>query len=356
MDANGSWLCPTERDRERLLDMSARVRRARTVSSVAAGSALLICVPWFGPWPLVLLLLVGANLATIEGRLERARKPEYIAATSMLFIQIVIGVGVVLTGGPESSTIAWVVIPTAIAAARFGRHVVIALSATAVAIMVGTTVAVDPSGFADNPAPLITALALLVSIVVIVSTLMNAELQHREEAVIDPLTGLLNRKALASRFQELELQACQSEASVCVIASDLDSFKQVNDQHGHARGDEVLREVTRAMRDCQRTFELMYRVGGEEFLTVLPGIDLPEGVAVAERLRRAVAACRPAGLKVTISAGVAAASGAEVSYESLVGAADRALYEAKNSGRDTVRADGHEDIAPMLEAVGVVVA
>jgi diguanylate cyclase (GGDEF)-like protein len=356
MDANGSWLCPTERERERLLDMSARVRRARTISSVAAGTAALLCIPWYGPWLLVLLALVGANLAIIERRLARSKRPEYIAAASMLFIQLVIGVGVVMTGGPDSYVIGWVVIPTAIAAARFGRRVVAVFAATAAAIMVATTAGADPAGFADNPAPLIASLALLVAIVVITSALMHAELQHREDAIIDPLTGALNRKALGARFQEIEQQARQSEASVCVIAVDLDHFKQVNDVHGHARGDDVLRDVTYEMRKQLRTFELMYRLGGEEFLIVLPGIDLPEGVAVAERLRAAVVRCKPGGLDVTVSLGVAAASGADVDCQALLRAADRALYSAKDAGRNAVRADGHDDLAPILEAVGVVVA
>jgi diguanylate cyclase (GGDEF)-like protein len=204
--------------------------------------------------------------------------------------------------------------------------------------------------------PVFATLGLLVSIVAVTMALMNAELQHREDAVLDPLTGLLNRKALDSRFQELELQARQSEASVCVIAADLDHFKSVNDAHGHRRGDDVLRDVTYEMRKRLRTFELMYRVGGEEFLVVLPGVDLPEGVAVAERLRLAVAERKPGGLDVTISLGVAAACGAEVTYDGLLAAADRALYDAKDAGRNAVRADGHDDLAPLLEALGVVVA
>jgi diguanylate cyclase (GGDEF)-like protein len=100
----------------------------------------------------------------------------------------------------------------------------------------------------------------------------------------------------------------------------------------------------------------MYRVGGEEFLVVLPGVDLPEGVAVAERLRQAVTDAKPAGLSITVSLGVAAASGAEVSQDALLDAADRALYEAKDAGRNVVRADGHDDLAPLLDALGVVVA
>ena len=356
MEANGTWLCPTERDRERLVDMSARVKKARTVSAGALAIALAASTPWVGYWPLVLLVLVGANLAIIEGRLATARRPEYVAAASMFFLQAVIGAGIAMTGGPDSPMVAWIVVPTAVVSARFRRHVVFAFAASAVIVASLVTIGLDPRGFTDNPVPLIATLGLLVSLVAVTLALMNAEIQHRHEAVLDPLTGLLNRKALDSRFNELEGQARQSQASVCVIAADLDNFKKVNDVHGHARGDDVLRDVTREMRNRLRTFELMYRVGGEEFLLVLPGVDLPEGVAVAERLRQGVEECKPAGLDQTISMGVAAACGSEVGYESLLAAADRALYAAKDAGRNTVRADGHDDLAPMLDALDVVVA
>ena len=356
MERGGTWLCPTEADRERLVDMSARVRTARTITAASMGLALIVATPWIGPWPLVLLILVGANLAIIEARLVTAKRPEYVAAASMVFIQGVIGAGIALTGGVESPMVAWLVAPTAIVAARFRRHVVFTFTAGAVAMTLLSMVAADPAAFADNPVPVFATLALLAAIVAITLALMSAEIQHREDAVLDPLTGLLNRKALDSRFKELEQQARQSEASVCVIAVDLDHFKAINDAHGHPCGDEVLRDVTYEMRKCLRSFELMYRIGGDEFLIVLPGADVPEGVGVAERLRQAVAARKPVDLDVTVSVGVGAACGAEVSYDGLVAAADRALYEAKESGRNRVRADGHEDLAPMLEALGVPVA
>jgi diguanylate cyclase (GGDEF)-like protein len=355
MEGNGTWFCPTERDRERLVDMSARVKKARTISAAALGAAAVASAPWTGWGPLALLVLVGANLAMIERRLAVAKRPEYVAAASMFFLQCVIAGGVGLTGGPTSPLISWIVVPTAVVAARFRRHVVIAFAVSAVVVAVVPVVALDPAAFLDNPVPVFATLGLLISIVAVTMALMNAEIQHREDAVLDPLTGLLNRKALDSRFQELEQQARQSEASVCVIALDLDNFKKVNDAHGHPRGDDVLRDVTYEMRKRLRTFELMYRIGGEEFLIVLPGVDLPEGVAVAERLRQAVEDTKPAGLDVTISLGVAAACGSEVTHEGLLGAADRALYEAKDAGRNIVRADGHDDLAPLLEALGVVV-
>lgn len=356
MQTGGTWLCPTEADRERLIDMSARVKRARTITAASMGLALLASTPWIGYAPLVLLVLVGVNLAIVEGRLATARRPEYVAAASMTFLTGVIGAGIAMTGGLESPMVAWLVAPTAVVAARFRKHVVVAFAGGAVAIALLVMVLPDPAAFADKPQALFAVLALLASIVATTMALMQAEVQHREDAVLDPLTGLLNRKALDLRFQELELQARQSEASVCVIALDLDRFKAINDEHGHPRGDEVLRDVTYEMRKRLRTFELMYRLGGDEFLIVLPGVDLAEGVEVAERLRQAVIECRPANLDVSISVGVAAACGAAVSYEGLVSAADRALYEAKDAGRNLVRADGQHDLAPLLAPLDVVVA
>ncbi len=355
MDRGGTWLCPTEADRERLVDMSARVRKARTITAAAMGTALVISAPWIGYGPLALLALAGANLAIVERRLASAKRPEYVAAATMIFLQVLIGAAIAITGGIESPLAAWLVAPTAVVAARFRRHVVFAFASIAVVVALLVMVVPDPAAFVDQPQAFFVLLALLASIVAITMALMQAEVQHREDAALDPLTGLLNRKALDARFKELEQQARLSEASVCVLAVDLDGFKAINDEHGHPRGDRVLRDVTYEMRKRLRTFELLYRIGGDEFLVVLPGIDLPEGVAVAERLRQSIAERRPGDLDVTVSVGVAAACGTDAGYEALVAAADRALYEAKQAGRNLVRAAGHDDVAPLLESVGAVV-
>ena len=102
-----------------------------------------------------------------------------------------------------------------------------------------------------------------------------------------PLTGLLNRKALGARFEEIAQQASVAGGSVCLLACDLDHFKQVNDVHGHETGDRVLKETAYVMRKHLRSFELVYRMGGEEFLIVLPGASVEQG----SRDRRA----RPGG-------------------------------------------------------------
>jgi diguanylate cyclase (GGDEF)-like protein len=131
---------------------------------------------------------------------------------------------------------------------------------------------------------------------------------------------------------------------VSLVLCDVDGFKAINDEHGHDRGDAVLRDIAYELRKRLRSFELVYRLGGEEFLIVLPGIGLEGGVVTAERLREAVEQARPKDIPVTISLGVSSASGAAVDYDELFRAADAALYDAKRDGRNrvvaaTVRAD-----------------
>ena len=173
---------------------------------------------------------------------------------------------------------------------------------------------------------------------------MRVELQQRSEAVLDPLTGLLNRNTLELRFDELAQQAKLTGAPVCLIACDLDHFKQVNDRHGHDRGDTVLKDAAYLLRKSLRSFELVYRLGGEEFLIVLPGSSVAEGRAIAERVRVGLEDARPGGLAVTASFGVAAGSGGDAVFEPLFRAADSALYEAKRAGRNRVVATGEHSL------------
>jgi diguanylate cyclase (GGDEF)-like protein len=187
---------------------------------------------------------------------------------------------------------------------------------------------------------MIAALVMVANIVGVCSALMFAELEHRDRAVLDPLTGLLNRAALDTRVEEIEQQARLTDGAVAIVLLDLDHFKRVNDEFGHERGDAVLRDAAYAMRKSLRTFELAYRIGGEEFLLLLPGADLETALDIAERIRARVALARPGDIHLTVSAGVAAAEGDSVCYETLFRAADVALLEAKRDGRNRVIAAG----------------
>jgi diguanylate cyclase (GGDEF)-like protein len=351
--AISSWLCPTELDRARVLDNSTRVRRARTVSAAAIGVALLALLPWFGPWMLALFAASALNLLTLERRIARSERPERVVALSLLFTEMVIAAGVALSGAGQSPALPWMTVPVGMTAARFRRQVMIGMAAVGLLMMVVATVAVDP-GSASPPTYLIVTAALMVSVVGIAEALQEAELNYRTESVLDPLTGVLNRKSLGLRFTELHEQARLTDGSICLIAADLDGFKQLNDAHGHARGDAALRDAAYEMRKVLRNFELLYRIGGEEFLVVLPGVHLSAGARLAERLRQAIEQGSPAGLRLTVSLGVAAASGDAAEFRTLFEAADAALYRAKQLGKNRVVAIGAADVGHDLGAKPVV--
>jgi diguanylate cyclase (GGDEF)-like protein len=348
----GAWLCPTEHDRARAVEAGPRVRKARTVAAVACAVALTAAAPWMGWWMLLLLAIVAVNLATLELRLARAERPEWVAARSMLLVLGVLAVGVALSGGQDSPMLAWLIFPIATAVIRFRSQVVIAGAVLTAAVMVGVSVAVDPAGVAGDPSRLLMAVTLLVGVTAIAGALMQGELEHRDRAVLDPLTGLLNRASLGSRVAEIEQQARLTGAPVSLVLLDLDRFKRVNDEHGHERGDAVLRATAYEIRKSLRSFELVYRIGGEEFLVLLPGIGLAPGVEIAERVRRAVALARPGELELTVSAGVACGSGARVDYDVVFRAADEALLRAKRAGRNRVVAADGIDPAPLRDARG----
>jgi diguanylate cyclase (GGDEF)-like protein len=210
-----------------------------------------------------------------------------------------------------------------------------------IALMLLSTMALEPQSVFDRPDRLIFPIALVIATAIFSGATQASDREHRREAVLDPLTGLLNRSAMLNRFAELEQLAGHGEhASLGLIVADLDHFKRVNDEHGHPVGDAVLKDVGYALRKALRAFDLVYRIGGEEFVVLLPGADLAHAIEVAERLRAAVAGQRTGDVAVTMSLGVTAARGGEVRFAELYGAADAALYEAKRAGRDCVRAAG----------------
>jgi diguanylate cyclase (GGDEF)-like protein len=176
----------------------------------------------------------------------------------------------------------------------------------------------------------------------------NANLLERMQlmAVTDGLTQLANRRSF-DRALDRELQrATRTDGRLSVVLIDIDHFKNLNDTHGHLVGDNVLRQIASALRECGREYDTIARYGGEEFAAVLPGCSSALAVQVAERLRRAVEE-GPTDVPVTASAGVATYPYDGVDVEGLLGAADRALYSAKRAGRNLVFS------AEQARAVGV---
>lgn len=163
-------------------------------------------------------------------------------------------------------------------------------------------------------------------------------------AMVDPLTGLYNRRYALPRLAGIAAQAAAEAQPFAVMVVDLDRFKAVNDRHGHGAGDAVLVEVARRLSDNLRMSDLLARIGGEEFLVALPQTGLPEAERVAERLRQVIGEepiALPAGgaLRITVSIGVAVGQGGAEAAEdaaALVDRADQALLLSKSAGRNLV--------------------
>jgi diguanylate cyclase (GGDEF)-like protein len=176
-----------------------------------------------------------------------------------------------------------------------------------------------------------------------VSELVQNADRLRSLASMDDLTNLLNRRQFMTSFEDEFRRAVHYKRPLSVIMIDADDFKSINDRHGHAVGDEVLRSLAARFRAMVRNSDLLGRVGGEEFAAALPETDLANALDAAERLRREVSEepfeVRNATLRVTVSLGVAAKRPHDTDPGELLRFADRALYAAKASGRNCVSAD-----------------
>jgi diguanylate cyclase (GGDEF)-like protein len=335
-DQTGSWLCPTEADRARMLEAGALVRRARVWVSVLIGLATAASVPWIGWWPVLFSVLSAVQVATLDHRVARSPRPERFVALSFLSTAIFATLGAAASGGPSSPLLVFLALPATLMANRFRRPVVIAGTSFSVVLLLLGSVVVDPAGFADDPTPVFASLAILVGVVVFTLSLSDTEMRLRADARFDHLTGLLNRAALAPRFAELRSQARATDGSIALVVYDLDHFKSVNDDLGHDRGDAVLRDAALHLRRHLRAFDLVYRLGGEEFALVLPGVGAAEALEIAQRQRESIEEARPGGIAITISGGVASARGTAVEWETLFQRADAALLRAKREGRNRI--------------------
>jgi diguanylate cyclase (GGDEF)-like protein len=175
-----------------------------------------------------------------------------------------------------------------------------------------------------------------------VIALSNAR-QHRaveQQALVDSLTGLANRRLSTAALEKEIARAQRFEEPLTLVLADIDDFKRINDRWGHPTGDDVLRAFAARMRESVREIDLAGRWGGEEFALLLPGTDLEGGRRLAERIRGLVEARPlkgPDGEPIRVTASFGVASFPELSSQKeLVAAADAALYEAKRSGKDRV--------------------
>jgi diguanylate cyclase (GGDEF)-like protein len=330
-----------EARRERLLDMEGRVRRYRTACFAILALALVAVGPEVGWW---WVLPLGAGLvgfAVADLFMHASSRPAVWIACAWGALPLLLAGAVVATGGAASPALIWFALPAVTLGARFEPRGMVLGTAYVFALFLLSGVAFDPAAAAENRQLLIATAALILSSVILSGALVESDRTYRRRSTLDPLTGLFNRNALEQRLSELDGQPCSPEEGLshALLLCDLDHFKRVNDQLGHAAGDAVLQEVAYTMRAALRAGDSIYRVGGEEILVILPGAGQAEALEIAERLRCAVRERRPVGVQVTVSIGVAVAEPDFVDTDDLVARADAALYAAKAGGRNLVYSD-----------------
>jgi diguanylate cyclase (GGDEF)-like protein len=321
-----------------MLDMDHRLGPVRRLAIGALGIAAIAQGPWFGWWTIA-PLLAAAGLFAIAARFsERSERPEYILFGAFVGSELVILATIVIA--QEPLLLPWLVLPVVTLPARFSLHGLVAGVGVCFGCMVAAAFLSDAEGVVDYPPVLIAPVALLAAVGILSTALMRSDLEHRDEVVLDQLTGMLNRKALDRRVTELEQQSRLTGDPVALIIGDLDRFKEVNDSRGHAVGDAVLRDVAYTIRKRLRAFDFAYRIGGEEFLILVPGAGREVAAALAEAVRDDLEGSTFSGVNVSMSFGVGATEpGVPLNYSETFSRADRALYEAKRNGRNRVVVD-----------------
>jgi diguanylate cyclase (GGDEF)-like protein len=323
--------------RQQLVDVAERTRTPTMVAATLILVTLVACVPWFGWMPVVPVLLLIPLLHVLQRQVARSTRPELLVFGSCIVAMAASSLSTALMAPAALIALPFctlIAFPVCVALPRHGAMLIWVWGAGLILLVALLS---DPTAALHDPAALLLPEAQLAAVCVIADALGRSTTEHRSLAIVDLLTGLLNRGALEARLPEIEYAANLSGAPVAILVGDIDLFKPVNDEHGHARGDAVLREVAQRLRGALRTFDAVYRIGGEEFLVLLDNTSAQRAADVAERARTAIAQRPTAGIEITMSFGVSASpTGRPFDYDTCFAAADKALYLAKAQGRNRV--------------------
>ena len=337
------FICRDETERAWQRDLHLRIQPVMRRSTAIVMAAFLCALPWIEPWSLVPAVGAAAvfgfasRLTTRSGRLDPVVYG-WFAAQALLAVTCVLNAA----DGTSALGIGLFVMmwPLAGAAGGFPTRLVWVCVAFTAALYAGCVLGFDGAAVRQDPTSLIWPITMFVALTIISTAVRDASFDHRVSAAFDPLTGLSNRRALDARLRELTEDGPGQSSGPCFVALDLDHFKSINDEHGHATGDRVLQETAERLRGEVLGSGQAFRVGGEEFLVLLPAPELHEAVAQARRLCEAVCREPVASIRVTVSAGVGRSRDrSPEELEAALARADAALYEAKRTGRNRAVAE-----------------
>jgi diguanylate cyclase (GGDEF)-like protein len=349
-----SWLCRNDAERTRMLEMSSRLRAAKWCSIALLSLSAVIAVPVYGlAMQIPLVVVVGLVVPVVDHWLDRVRRPEWWLAGLWLLSQAAIVLAIGWADGPREYLLSILVVPMLFGGAIFPRRVAAALAAATLLVMALTALTMIPTVVSGAPPVLILPLVSVIVTSLQAARMLDTEDDVRGTAIVDPLTGLHNRATMQARATELSHRmAANSQARAAVVVADIDHFKRINDDHGHAVGDAVLAEVARRLQRVVGQSGALFRFGGEEFVVMLSDGGADAAGELAEALRAATADGPIAGLTVTISLGLAHSSAQVRDYALMFACADRALYRAKAEGRNRVCRSDQRDV-PMARERGV---
>jgi len=345
--------------------LRARLGQARlALSLLVAGVATMHAGAWLGVvdrqglWLWTAVSVSGLSIATISIQLGATRHLDDPSLTlpQMLFATTCTAWAYTLAGSAHA--IVTLMQALALSFGIFGASARPAIYCAAYSVVIFAAAMirqclVDPARYHAVDDFLLFVFLVLIVVGIVINTMrvnrlrskivsQRGELQLaferiQELAQRDELTGLSNRRRVMQLLEEEAARARRSGAPWCVAMIDLDFFKRINDTHGHAAGDAVLRWFAGVARSVLRSTDTLGRWGGEEFVLLMPDTGLDAGMACLERLRQALASEAPAtgGLRVTFSAGIAQhLPGQE--WTQAVDAADERAYLAKSNGRDRI--------------------
>lgn len=323
----------SEAERTRLREIAASFGAKLAIAYAATAAVLLAAVPSYGWWVVALVGGDAGRAAVFQSIGHRSRVPEAWFFSDLLLTIATLTAGIYFTGGIGSPFLPWFAMVAAVAPTFFlGR--LLALGSVAMAIGVAVA-AYGPATDVTVPRWLTVAALLAAMLTVLLSflELLAFETRFRRESTIDTLTGLPNRRAFDRRMAVLA--DADDAAPVSLLVVDIDHFKHVNDRYGHDRGDDVLAAVAAELLAALRNDDRPFRIGGEEFVFVLVGTSADRAAEVAEIVRHRLDVAAVADMPVTVSVGVATSTDG-TQLESTLRAADRALRQAKEQGRNRV--------------------
>lgn len=344
-----------EVEREQLVDLMQRQFHGTRIADLILVLPMVLFHERLGWLPIALALPTLFAFRYIQLHAVRYPVPEHWVAPAWLVMQAMIGVILLSANGDVLWALSvFSTMLVASSAAFPWRAVRWGALYSAVVVTLTALLAHGDDVLTHYPQSIATSLGLLLACTIVGREIGGRILAMRRAASIDPLTGLPNRGAFERRAATAIHAAATGGLHAALILGDIDHFKLVNDRFGHHRGDNVLVAVASRIQSRLRHEGSLFRIGGEEFCVVLTGLAPDECAGVAERLRGAIADGPVAGVELTMSFGVATGTGVGGELAVLAGAADRALYRAKNAGRNRVVVAGGDDF--VLPPHGIVSA